>query len=86
MTLRNGTLTVASFVSVILFPWPLSVFLAVAASFFEPLLPIAVGLFADTLYYAPEAAKFPVFTMYGLIWSTIVVLVRSRLRTGTMLR
>lgn len=77
--IRNGILTIATFISVLLFPWPLSVLLAVATSFFEPLVPFAAGVFADTLYWAPQAGTLPVFTLYGLVLSIIAVFVRSRL-------
>jgi hypothetical protein len=80
--IRNGILTVSSFISVVLFPWPLSALLALVAAFFEPLVPVAAGLFADTLYYAPQAGAWPVFTLYGLVVSSVIVLVRSRLSTG----
>lgn len=82
--IRNGLLTVATFISVALFPWPLTVSLALVSSFFEPLVPLAAGVFADTLYYAPGAAAFPVFTLYGLALSIISALVRSQMRTGTI--
>lgn len=78
----SGIGTIATFISVLLFPWPLSVLLAVAASFFEPLVPLAAGLFADTLYYAPHAGTPPIFTLYGLGLSIIAILVRSRLSAG----
>ena len=80
--IRNGVLTISMFISVLLFPWPLSVLLAVIASFFEPLVPFAAGLFADTLYYAPHAGTLPIFTLYGLGLSIIATLVRSRLSAG----
>ncbi|MFA5998157.1 MAG: hypothetical protein WC814_02110 [Candidatus Paceibacterota bacterium] len=82
--IRNGILTIATFVSVLFFPWPLSVLLALIASLFEPLVPVAVGLFADTLYYAPSAGTLPVFTLYGLVVSIIAALVRSRLRASSI--
>ncbi len=80
--IRNGILTVATFVSVVLFPWPLSVLLALVASLFEPLVPLAAGLFADALYYAPSAGRMPVFALYGLALTLAAVFVRSRLRAG----
>lgn len=80
--IRNGISTVATFVSVMLFPWPLTALLAFAASFFEPLVPFAAGLFADTLYYVPRAGTLPAFTLYGLALSIIAVVVHSQLRTG----
>lgn len=80
--IRNGILTISSFVSALLFPWPLTVLLALVASFFEPLVPLAVGIFADSLYYAPHAGALPLFTLYGLALSVIATLVRKRLRAS----
>lgn len=80
--MKNGILTIASFLSVILFPWPLTAFVAIAASFFEPLVPLAVGLFADTLYWAPDAGALPVYSFYGLAFSIVAIFVRSRLSTS----
>ncbi len=78
----NGVLTIITFLSAILFPWPLTALLAVISSFFEPLVPFAVGLFADTLYAAPGVGALPMFTLYGLALSIIAVLVRGQLWTG----
>jgi len=77
----RGLLTLTTFVSIVVFPWPLSALLALAAAFLEPLVPLAAGLFADTLYYTPQAG-LPLFTVWGLAVSIVVVFVRSRLRTG----
>lgn len=82
--IRNGILTVSTLISVVLFPWPLSVLLALGASFFEPLVPLSAGLLADTLYFAPGAGGLPVYTLYGLVVSVVAVFVRSQMRTGTM--
>lgn len=82
--IRNGILTIATFVSVLFFPWPLSALLALIASCFEPLVPLAAGLFADTLYYAPSAGALPTFTLYGLVVSIVAALVRSRLRASSI--
>lgn len=84
--MKNGILTIATFISAVLFPWPLTALLAILTSFFEPLVPLAAGLFADTLYWVPKvkAGAWPVFTLYGLVLSSIVIFVRSRMRTGTI--
>ncbi len=78
--MQSGLLTLSTFVSVIFFPWPFTAFLVLIASFFEPLVPLSVGLFVDTLYYDPQAGALPVFTLYGLALSIIIVLVRTQLR------
>ena len=80
--MQSGLLTLLTFVSAIFFPWPLTAFLAVVVSFFEPLVPFAVGVFADTLYYAPQAGTLPVFALYGLALSIVVIFARTQLRTG----
>ena len=63
--MMRGILTLLTFISTVLFPWPLTVLLALAVSLFEPLVPLAAGLFADTLYYAPQSGTAPIFTLRG---------------------
>lgn len=82
----RGLLTLFSFVSTIFFPWPFTTLLALAASVTEPLVPLAVGLFADTLYYAPSVSILPQYTLYGAVATTIALFVRSRLRAGIIKR
>ena len=82
MMIRSLFCTVLLFTSAILFPWPFTALITVALAFLDPLLPLAVGIFADTLYHAPQAGIVPVFTLYGLTITVIAVFVRSRLSTG----
>jgi hypothetical protein len=82
--MMRGILTLATFVSVVLFPWPLTALLALASAFLEPLVPFAVGIFADTLYYSPQVALLPLFTLYGAVTTVVALFVRSRLSTGSM--
>ena len=79
-------LTLFSLVSVVFFPWPFTALLALFASFTEPLVPLAVGLFADTLYYAPSVSTVPFFTLTGAALTIVALLVRSRLRTSIIKR
>jgi len=79
--MMRGILACSTLVSVIAFPWPLTVLLALAASLTEPLIPLAAGLLADTLYYAPHAQTFPFFTLGGAAVTAAVVFVRGRLST-----
>lgn len=72
----------SSFISAILFPWPLTVIFALAASVYEPLIPLAAGLFVDTLYYVPQDGAMPLFTLYGALATTAAFLMRDRLKTG----
>ncbi len=80
--MMRGILTVSSFISVVFFPWPLTAVLALVSASMEPLVPLAVGIFADTLYYTPQARALPLFTICGAIVTIIAFLVRSRLRTS----
>lgn len=75
-----------AFISVVLFPWSLTVVLALASSFFEPLMPLAIGIFSDTLYYVPQAYAVPVYTLYGAGLTSMLFFVRSRLRAGSIER
>jgi len=54
----------------------------IVAAFREPLIPLAAGIFVDSLYYAPELGSFPLFTVYGGAVTVIAYFVRSRLRGG----
>ena len=81
----RGTLTVLAFVSTIFFPWPLTVLLALGASIAEPLVPLAVGLFADTLYYVPQSGHI-LFTLYGLGATILAVFVRRWVKTSIIER
>ncbi|OGG64666.1 hypothetical protein A3J11_02875 [Candidatus Kaiserbacteria bacterium RIFCSPLOWO2_02_FULL_55_12] len=82
--MMRAALTLLPFVSAIFFPWPFTVLLALISVRWEPLVPLAVGLFADTLYYVPSAALVPVFTLSGAAVTVIALFVRSRLRTSIM--
>lgn len=77
--MTRGLLTISTFISVIFFPWPFSALLAIGTSLMEPLVPLAAGIFADTLYYSSHTAKFPVFALYGLAATLLAFFVRSRL-------
>lgn len=78
--MTSRILTFASFVSAIFFPWPLSAVLALFAARAEPLTPLAVGIFADTLYYAPSSGGLPLFSLGGALVTLAALFLRSRLR------
>ncbi len=75
----NGLLILLTFLSAIYFPWPLTALLALACAVSEPLVPLAVGMFVDTLYYTTGV---PHFVPYGALATIVALFVRSRLRTG----
>jgi hypothetical protein len=74
-------LLIAPFVSLVFFPWPLTAALAVAAAWFEPLMPLSVGLLADMLYHAPSTG-WPVASIAGACAAVVAFFVRSRMRTS----
>ncbi|HVM58747.1 MAG TPA: hypothetical protein VMT80_00205 [Candidatus Paceibacterota bacterium] len=78
----RGLFVILTLASVAVFPWPVPAVLALSVAVYEPLVPLAAGLFADTLYYAPHAAFIPYFTLAGLLVSVASYLVRRRLRAG----
>jgi len=84
--MMRGFLIFITFLSVIFFPWPLTALLALVASVYVPLMPLAVGLFADTLYYAPYtrqlADALPLFTLYGALATGISLFIHTRLRSS----
>lgn len=73
-----------SLVSVVFFPWPFTVFLALISALTEPLVPLAIGICADAFYYTPPAIPF--FTLGGAVATAIALFVRSRLRAGIINR
>lgn len=81
-TMIRGTLTLFVFVSVIFFPWPLAAALAVILALFVPLVPLAAGLFCDTLYYTPAAGSWPLATLLGAVLTLAAFIVRNTLDTG----
>jgi hypothetical protein len=77
-------ISTSALISLIFFPWFFTVVLALGAAFFEPLVPLGIGLLADTLYYGPESYSIPLYTLLGAVVSGIAAFVRTRLRPGMM--
>lgn len=82
--MMRGILTISTFASLILLPWPCTVVLALAAACIEPLVPFAVGVLADTLYFIPHGTALPLASLAGLLVTLLALFVHSRLRTGSM--
>lgn len=78
----RATLTIATLLSVIFFPWKFAAVLAISVSFMEPLVPLAAGILADVLYYTPQAHTVPLFTIYGAICTAIAFVLRNRVRAS----
>ena len=80
--MTRGILTILTFISVIFFPWPLTVLLALITAPFEPLVPLAAGIFSDALYFTPATGGLPLLSLLGAIASVTAFFVRTRLNPG----
>ena len=77
-------LTVLTFVALLLFPWPFAALLVLVTASVVPLIPLAAGLFADTLYYAPHSGTIPYFALLGAAVTAVSYFVRSRLTASSI--
>lgn len=74
-----------AFLSPFLFPWPLTAALALAAAWISPLIPLAVGILVDALYYAHGATFLvPWATVIGGLVALLAAFVRRFLETSIM--
>ncbi len=79
----RGIVIAFAVLSLVAFPYPLTVVLSFAASLFVPWLALLLGLLADALYYAP-GATLPYATVLGLILTLLAVFVRRFVRERIM--
>ncbi len=84
MTWLTIVLVASAFVSLFFFPWPLTVLMGLGAGILVPLVPLALGLLADTLYWAPGVIGVPLYTIGGALLTVLAYLVRARLLTRIM--
>jgi hypothetical protein len=80
--MMRGIASCASMASVVLFPWPVAAVLAIVFSVQVPLLPVAVGLFTDVVYWHSFAGLIPLGTVAGCVCTIAAFLVRMRLNAG----
>lgn len=73
---------VTAFISLILFPWPVTTTLTLGLALFEPLAPLALGIAADAIYFAPEVSVIPWFALSGLFATLVAFFLRSRLQAS----
>jgi hypothetical protein len=73
--------TILTFIFALWLPWQCAAVLAISVSLFEPLVPLAAGIFMDCLYYAPGSG-LPLFCIGGLTATILSYLVRSQLKTS----
>lgn len=82
MIWRRSMLSGAALISALIFPWPLTAALAVVGALADPLLPLAAGIFIDTLYFVPHEGAVPFATLAGACVSAVAFFVRNRLTTS----
>lgn len=76
--------SVFALISLFIFPWPVSLALIAAAAFLFPASGIALGVLADILYYSPDVAFLPYFSIYGALLTGLSLLVRRFVKTRIM--
>lgn len=79
--MMRGLSILATFLCLFLFPWPVAFIGAVLFSLLEPLLPLAVGILAEALFYAPGQG-LPFYALGGLLATLAAYFVQSRLKAG----
>lgn len=82
--ITRALLTVSALTSVVLFPWQYAVLLSIVAAIVEPFAPLAVGIFADTLYYTPSIQTLPMYSILGACGTVLAFVLRTRMRTSIM--
>ncbi len=80
----RGVLSALTVLSLVVFPWLYTVGLALITAAYEPLVPLAVGILADTLYYVPHSGVLPWGTIGGALVTGAALFVQSRLRTSSI--
>ncbi|MCI0597608.1 hypothetical protein L0Y34_00825 [Candidatus Parcubacteria bacterium] len=77
-------LIVAALLSVFWFPYPMTLILSFAASFFFPPVAFVVGLLSDLVYFVPGAYPVPLGVSLGLGLSLLAFVMRNVVRTRIM--
>lgn len=82
--MMRGVLSALSVFSLIFFPWMYTLGLVLVTAWYEPFIPLAVGLLADVLYYVPQTSVWPWGTIGGASLTLVTLFVQSRLMAGTI--
>lgn len=77
-------LPILTFFSLFFFPYPLSAFLILASAALLPFSGLALGVFADVLYYSPGAEFLPVWSIGGAIATILSLLMQRFVKTRIM--
>jgi Na+/H+ antiporter NhaA len=89
MTFFRGVVILLSFISLFVFPYPLTLLLSFVASLCVPWIALLLGLLADALYYTPLPAgesglSFPYATLIGMCLTLLALFVRRFVRERIM--
>jgi len=71
-------------ISLLFFPFSLTVILTLLAAYATPLMPLAIGVLADTLYFSRGVASVPFYTLVGFATTVVALLVRRFIETSIM--
>jgi len=81
--MRIATFAIA-FVSLFVFPWPVSYALILLASIFLPLAGVALGILLDLVYFVPGSAFVPYGSLFGLLCTVLSLLVQRFVKTRSI--
>ncbi len=81
--MRIGSVAVA-FISLFVFPWPVSFALILVASVFMPLAGVTLGILSDLLYFVPGSAFVPYGSLFGLVCTVGSLLMQRFVKTRIM--
>ena len=70
-----------AFISLFIFPWPVTALLMLGAGLLLPFSALALGIIADLVYFVPGGAFMPYFTVLGLVFFMISLLVHRFVKT-----
>lgn len=68
-------------VSVLFFPYSVSLLVTIIAALAVPLAGVAVGMLTDAIYFTPHMGAFPKATVLGLLATIGAFLLRRFMRT-----
>lgn len=80
--MNKNALIIFPFVSLLFFPFSISILFACLGAFVSPLIPFAAGLFAEALYGAPQASSVPIYALSGLILTLFAFVVHKFVETS----
>ena len=69
------------FISLFIFPWPVAAAMMLASGLVLPFSAFALGIIADLVYFVPGSAFMPYFSVLGLVFFILSVLVHRFVKT-----